>query len=283
MTRHVSATTSAAVSAADAAFFDVFGFVVVKDAVDAAALRAEIDDVVAGGAADDGGDAGVDTGVARVVYAPLMTRRTPVSLALVDALAPLAEALLGGPVLPVRAKGMRYRGDTTWHRDADGALSSLGCAAYLDVLTPETGALRLLPGSHSGGYADDVALLLEGRPRLAAGALPGTCPALLPGDLLVFDEHLFHASAGGGTRLQWRVDYVRRDDDGGDDAGVRALFGQIFDPAFDGGYDVDRAPSYDAAFRAGSPFAPALRALGVFDLADAHEDAMRARAALRRG
>jgi hypothetical protein len=29
-----------------------------------------------------------------------------------------------------------------------------------------------------------------------------------PGDLIVIDEHLFHASSGGAVRRQWRVDYL---------------------------------------------------------------------------
>jgi hypothetical protein len=51
-------------------------------------------------------------------YVPMMCEQTPVSLAFLDAFAHPAAVLLGGPVLPVRAKSVLYFAATAWHRDS---------------------------------------------------------------------------------------------------------------------------------------------------------------------
>src|SRR5262249_34191248 len=145
----------------------------------------------------------------RVRYVPMMCARTPTSLSLLDRFETFAATLLDGPVVPLRAKGMRYTGDTAWHRDSESALPSVGFAAYLDPLRDETGALRVLPGSHHRQPGDQVAAWLATSDAPAAvDAVPGSPISTDPGDVIAFDEHLFHASAGGAARLQWRVDYL---------------------------------------------------------------------------
>src|SRR4029434_8302653 len=43
-------------------------------------------------------------------YVPMMTVNTPVSLSLLDRTSTVAERLLAGPVIPTRAKAVRYFG-----------------------------------------------------------------------------------------------------------------------------------------------------------------------------
>jgi hypothetical protein len=81
-------------------------------------------------------------------YVPMMTANTPVSLSLLDRTSTVAERLLAGPVIPTRAKAVRYFGSTAWHVDSVHPLSSIGFMAYLEPLDAENGALRVLPGSH---------------------------------------------------------------------------------------------------------------------------------------
>src|SRR5262249_35930230 len=83
---------------------------------------------------------------------------------------PVATTLLGGPVLPTRAKGVLYGGDTPWHADSAFAVASVGFAAYLEPLRAETGALRVLPGSHRGDFTE--ALPAPGAARVPARARP---------------------------------------------------------------------------------------------------------------
>src|SRR5678816_1645997 len=77
-------------------------------------------------------------------YVPMMTAETPVSLSLLDQTAVLAEVLLGGPVLPTRAKGTRYFGNTHWHTDSELPITSIGILAYFESLHADDGALRVV-------------------------------------------------------------------------------------------------------------------------------------------
>jgi hypothetical protein len=178
-----------------------------------------------------------------------------VSLALVQRCASVATGLLGVDVLPSRAKATVYRGDTSWHHDSDLPLTSVGFVAYLDPLDGATGALRVRRGSHRREAAVD------------------RCPVVVldsePGDVIVFDEHLWHASSGGGERRQWRADYL---DDGGDERAQRAYYQAQYAPGWDGGYDVERFPSYGPAWRTLDPrWNERLAALGAYAAAAAEE------------
>ena len=70
------------------------------------------------------------------------------SLSLLERFVETAAELLGSPVLPVRAKGVRYFASANWHHDSDQDVASVGFVAYLDSLDADNGALRLIPGSH---------------------------------------------------------------------------------------------------------------------------------------
>jgi hypothetical protein len=123
--------------------FRTFGFAVLRQFFDPRGLAAEIDQVMKNGLA-----ANVSRALEiRFQYVPMMTATTPVSLSMLDRVAAVAAALLGGSVLPTRAKGVRYSGSTPWHTDSVAPLASVGFLAYLEPLGEENGALRVLPGS----------------------------------------------------------------------------------------------------------------------------------------
>jgi len=124
-------------------------------------------------------------------YVPMMCDRTPISLSLLDRFATLASDLLGRSVLPRRAKGAKYYGDTGWHRDSGHEIASVGVVTYLDRVDSTNGALWVLAGSHAHREV----------PLPSIGS-DGTAEALdtEPGDVIVFDEHLIHGSHGGGER-----------------------------------------------------------------------------------
>jgi hypothetical protein len=80
----------------------------------------------------------------------MMSRhRTPVSLALVEDTRFLGAArrLLDAPVLPTYAEGVLLFGQAGFHYDDGTGSAGVKFVAYLEPLTAETGALRLLPGS----------------------------------------------------------------------------------------------------------------------------------------
>ena len=269
---------AATVTDADAAHLRTFGFVVLPGAIDPGPLAAELDAALRDGAragfAVNGGP-----GVSGA-YVPMMVERTPVSLGLLDRFAADAEALVDRPVLPLRAKGVRYAADASWHRDSELPVTSIGFAAYLEPLDAATGALRVLPGSHHATYGDVVGShVADGDPGgVPAPAFPGLPLATEPGDVIVFDEHLFHASAGGRHRRQWRVDYVVDPVGADEEAAVRRWFADTYPPDWDGGYDVDAFPTYGPAWLAsGRPWLARLDELGAHAASAAEEDGVRRR------
>ena len=239
------------------------GYVVLRKAFDPSELSAEVDDALKHGLRVDGevkqGGGGVEF---RVVV--MMCERTPVSVGLLDAFAVPASKLLGRRVLPGRAKGTRYFGSSGLHADSDVAIPSLSFVAYLEPLDAASGALRVVPRSHrhdgAGGSPDAVAL------------------ATIPGDVIVFDEHLTHGSAGGALRRQWRVDFIADPLNRAEEALVYASYARLFDPDWDAGDDVDRYPSYGPYWQTlDRPWTTRLGAMGVYELAARHAAAVRER------
>jgi hypothetical protein len=121
--------------------------------------------------------------------------------------------LLGAGWSSYGGDGNFYSGDTAWHSDcgatwwpAKTITRHITVAFYLDHLTRETGALRVIPGSHHHG--DAYARLLEEQvPSMENGPLaihgrdvPAVSVDIVPGDLAIFDHRLKHASYGGGNR-----------------------------------------------------------------------------------
>jgi hypothetical protein len=252
--------------------FRTFGFDVLRQFFDPQPLAAEIEQVMRDGRVTDA-SRGSEI---HFQYVPMMTAKTPVSLSLLDRVEAVASALLGGSVLPTRAKGVRYSGSTPWHTDSNSPLPSVGVLAYLDPLRAEDGALQVLPGSHHPDFRD--ALCGLGVNSVAVPLLPAHVIATEPGDLILLDEHVFHASFGGGTRRQWRVDFVNAPVGADAEHLTTSYFAGIYPPDWDGGYDVDQYPSYGLDWRNSSrPSVAQLDALGVYDLAAAQESFTRAR------
>jgi len=254
--------------------FWTFGFVIIRQFFDATSLGEEIDLVTRRGVASR--QPAAYSGI-NFQYVPMMTEETPESLALLDRVGALAEAVLGGPVLPTRAKGIRYFGNTPWHTDSESPITSIGFLAYCEPLDADSGALRIIPGSHRREYGDAIRELRVNAETPVA-ELPSHVAETRPGDLILIDEHLFHASYGGTERRQWRADYLRVPVNADEEANTKAYFANIYPAEWDGGYDVDRYPSYGPHYRnSGRPAVAHLERLGVFDLADRQEAFSRSR------
>ena len=265
---HPGTINNTLVMDAGIAHFHTFGFLVLRQFFDPDSIVAEIDRVMRDGVVSS---SDISSGAEiHFQYVPMMTAETPNSLSLLDRAEAVAANLLGGPVLPTRAKGVLYRGDTPWHVDTVFPVVGLGVAAYLEPLGADSGALRVIPGSHHPDFANALrALGVNGMP---AEMLPAHVIATEPGDMILFDEHLFHASFGGGTRRQWRVDYVRDPVDTAAEERTKAYFAGIYPPDWDGGYYVDRYPSYGPDWRDSRRTSVArLDALGVYELAARQE------------
>jgi len=96
--------------AVDVSYFQTFGFIVLRQFFEPRPLAEEIDQTV-----NDGLLWSRDVsqyGEIRFQYVPMMSATTPASLALLDRTALVASTLLGSAVIPTRAKGVRYFGNT---------------------------------------------------------------------------------------------------------------------------------------------------------------------------
>src|SRR5258707_12983336 len=120
----------------------------------------------------------------------------------------IAASLLGDDFNYMGRDGNFYAGDTRWHSDGyggRGGMRHIKVAFYLDPLTRDTGALRVIPGSHRVGepYADQLERDVRNSETL--WGIPGSqVPAMaletVAGDVLVFNHDLKHSAWGGSRR-----------------------------------------------------------------------------------
>jgi hypothetical protein len=108
--------------------------------------------------------------------------------------------------------GNYYSGDTGWHSDLMpkcGFYSHclhIKLAFYLDPVTRDTGALRVIPGSHIPGdrFTDTLEDFLW-HSGVAGKDVPASALETKPGDLVLFTHNLKHASFGGSKRRRMFV------------------------------------------------------------------------------
>lgn len=129
----------------------------------------------------------------------------------------IARDLVGEDFNYMGSDGNYYAGDTSWHSDGwHPQVKHIKFAYYLDPLTRDTGCLRVIPGSHRIGegfsellneqiYAADKTWALAGRD------VPAVALETKPGDVLVFNHNLKHASFGGnGWRRMFTMNCCQR-------------------------------------------------------------------------
>ncbi len=198
--------------------FKAFGFVVARGLLDDAEVGALKHEVVRALTEAYGG-LGTDTnpehmGGIRGDYLPLALDRTPVSQALMADDPRLFQgsaellARLTVPTVPIAAC---FTSNAGWHNEHGSNVGGVKFLTYLDARTADSGALRVLPGSHIGELAARLATYWSQDPA-ASGFERWPVPAVVvetePGDVIAFDAHLFHSSAGGSTRLAWSIEYL---------------------------------------------------------------------------
>jgi hypothetical protein len=200
--------------------FRTFGFTVLRGylADRVSALRDEVDAAIRDAYAASYDERVID-GISGH-YLPMASRLTPVSASLAcddPRLIDAAGQLLGGPVIPECPEGILYYFEAGWHTDDGIGVRGVKFAAYFDELTGDTGALRLVPGSHHPEQNARLAAYScrRGPARTDAEAaayqasIPGYIADTSPGDVIAFDLDTWHASAGGRDRLAWTAVYQR--------------------------------------------------------------------------
>lgn len=208
-------------------------------------------------------------------YVPLMGPRSATSRALTSGprLLQLATNLLDSSVLPKPAKGIMYRDASPWHSDSGNPeLRAVKMVVYFKPLRADTGALRVLPGSHHPGHSDRLDAYREEHPvarpldeAAEAADWPGVVLETEPGDLVVFDVHLWHASLFGRDRTQWSVSYAALPRSAPEEAAVHHYVSSFL--SADHRYDRREFPYYDPKWRGDDRpgFAQAMAELGLLD------------------
>jgi hypothetical protein len=128
----------------------------------------------------------------------------------------LVDSLLGPDASYLGGDGNWYAGDTGWHSDGFHHVGHyLKVAFYLDRLTRDTGALRVIPGTHRLGEAESWPARQAARSRelwgIAGSEVPAVALETAPGDVVAFNHNLMHASFGGsGARRMFTLNFCAR-------------------------------------------------------------------------
>jgi hypothetical protein len=217
-------------------------------------------------------------------YLPMMSRhRTPTSLSLVedDRFLGAARRLLDAPVLPTYAEGILLFAQAGFHDDDGTGSTGVKFVAYLEPLTAQTDALRLMPGSHHPDFAASLKGWERRNPVLDAqglqhqlGGIPCHIAETRPGDVIAFDWHSWHASSGGTDRRQWTIGYAKDPHTTEETKLLRDFFGSII-PDGEEPYDHAAYPCYDQHWLATDPanpqratLTPRMHQLGLFEIAN---------------
>ena len=154
-------------------------------------------------------------GSQRTIYPDAFLNASPILARLIEhpLLNAICEEVVGPDIVYYGGDGNYYSGDTAWHRDvfdiedgdeAKSIVRHIKIAFYLDPLAATTGALRVIPGSHHLG--DNFAQELRAYARQGStdlGVAPEDVPSVAlpvtPGDIMIFDHRIMHASFGGSA------------------------------------------------------------------------------------
>ena len=170
------------------AHFETFGFIIMRHAFTAKEL-AIIDDEYERGLTSAYAHAPFDGTVRH--WTNMLGSDTPFFATLLEdaRFYEVAEQLYGEDVLAESSSANRYIGNTLWHPDhqIDANEDSFGIklAFYLDPVDGQSGALRVIPGSHRNPLHDGVRAGLE-RLGKEISEIPGHVCESKPGDVVAF-------------------------------------------------------------------------------------------------
>lgn len=167
-----------------------------------------------------------------------------------------AEQLLDAPAMGWLVDANRYVGDTGWHPDASadpgsGEQPGVKFAFYLDPVGPDTGALRIVPGSHRNPLHEQVKPFVETWGREDLSQVPAFPCASEPGDVIAFDFPVWHASIGGSSdRLMCTATYFQAPESDSEIAWIRNYLGILQDGVAREWSDRSGHPFFDPSWLA---------------------------------
>lgn len=188
------------------AFFETFGYLgfpgLLKDRIDEITAQFEVVFAENGG----GHNGRKHDGKARSCIARFIDHNDLLSSLIDDPrILGIATSLLGDDFNYMGSDGNYYVGDTGWHSDGwHPKQRHLKIAFYLDPVTRDTGALRVIPGSHhpEDRYAKDLQARIYKSTEnwgLAGPDIPSIALETQPGDIVCFNHNTKHAAFGGSS------------------------------------------------------------------------------------
>lgn len=114
----------------------------------------------------------------------------------------IAQGLLGDNYNYLGSDGNYYTGNTGWHSDGYHRQASyIKIALYLDPVKADTGALRVIPGSHRLEPEDPIRRATRSKELwgIEAQDVPAVALESQPGDVVVFNHNIMHSSYGGSS------------------------------------------------------------------------------------
>ena len=186
-------------------FFDTFGYLLIRQLFS----PSEMEKIIEGfewSIQNYGGGKNHD-GENRTTF-PGPIEHTPEMCTILDhpSILGLIGGILGEDFNYAGGDGNYYSGNTNWHPDGNwGRLFAVKTAFYLDPLTRETGAVRLIPGSHRSDHFIRQEQIDVNNSLELFGIPPTEFPGSIavetdPGDIVIFNHDLYHASFGGDAR-----------------------------------------------------------------------------------
>jgi len=176
--------------------FQTFGFVVLRKVFtedELTLIKEELERTMAAAYAHDPFDG------SKRHWVPMFDKSTPFLANLLEdpRLCDVAEQLYGDDTIGMLTDANRYVGDTNWHPDT-ASIHQYGVkfAFYLDPVGPDSGALRVIPGSHLLPLHETLDSKIGARESVIED-IPSVVCSSEPGDVVAFDLRLWHASVGG--------------------------------------------------------------------------------------
>lgn len=202
----------------DILHFRTFGYVVARNLLSDPEVE-QLSSEVTSALTDAYGDIGTDldsdgAGGIRGDYLPLAADSAPLSQALIaddPRFYQGSVALTGGPTVPTAPIATCFTSNAGWHNDDGSDIGGVKFLAHLQPRAADTGALRVVPGSHRGTFLGSIQEYFgqdPARPGFPGWPVPFISLETAPGDVIAFDRHLLHSSAGGSNRLAWTVEYL---------------------------------------------------------------------------
>ena len=182
----------------------------------------------------------------------------------------IAQQILGDDCVGIDSHSNQYNGNRSpWHPDIrdiePNQFTGFKFTFYFSPVDGNSGALRVVPGSHRPGFSEEVNKVHmkdnnpgpDDDPGLAVNEVPAHICVSEPGDAVIFDYYVWHSSWGGSTdRRMVSLQYYQNPQTSEKEEGMRKMvdFRKNFNKGF------KREPKLYPDFWLSNPHNNALRA-----------------------